>query len=74
MLLGYGVSGVVRIIVGGVDSALDHPTLILDETIDLACVESQISTGIPESDPRDCELLQWEGEEVFGKVLVPSLE
>ncbi|ORY21974.1 galactose-binding domain-like protein [Naematelia encephala] len=49
-----------------------HPTLILDAPIDLACVETQISTGIPEPDERDCELLSWEGQEVFGKVAVPS--
>jgi allantoicase len=46
---------------------------MLDETVDLACVETQVSTGIPDPDPRDCELLQWNGEEVFGRILVPVL-
>ncbi|KAK6908360.1 allantoicase [Kwoniella mangroviensis CBS 8507] len=51
-----------------------HPVLILDSTIDLACVETQISTGLHgETDDRDCELLSWEGQKVFGRVAVPSL-
>lgn len=52
----------------------DHPVLVLDSTLDLACIETQISTGIPESDARDCELISWEGEEVFGHINVPVLE
>jgi allantoicase len=43
--------------------------LVLDETLDLACVETQIK---PEGDERDCFLLEWEGEEVFGRVAVPE--
>ena len=50
----------------------DHPVLILDETLDLACVETQISTGVSESDERDCELLEYE-DEPFGRVAVPLL-
>ncbi|KAK4688521.1 allantoicase, partial [Tremellales sp. Uapishka_1] len=50
-----------------------HPVLILDTTLDLACVESQISTNSQEPDARDCELLQWDGEEVFGRIAVPDL-
>ncbi|WVQ80557.1 allantoicase [Cryptococcus sp. DSM 104549] len=50
-----------------------HPVLVLDSTLDLACVETQIATGVHESDPRDCELLSWEGEEVFGRIAVPEL-
>ncbi|WVW84486.1 allantoicase [Kwoniella bestiolae CBS 10118] len=51
-----------------------HPVLILDSTIDLACVETQISTGLHgDSDERDCELLTWDGQEVFGRVAVPNL-
>ncbi|WWD18333.1 allantoicase [Kwoniella shandongensis] len=50
-----------------------HPVLVLDSTLDLACVETQISTGVHEADERDCELLSWEGAEVFGKVDVPEL-
>ena len=50
----------------------DHPSLILDETVDLACVETQVSTGIPEADERDCELVEWE-DEPLGKVAVPLL-
>lgn len=49
----------------------DHPVLILDSTLDLACVETQIHTGVRDSDPRDCELLEYEGEDVFGRVAVP---
>lgn len=51
----------------------DHPSLILDETLDLACIETQVSTGIPEPDERDCELLSWEGGEPFGRIHVPVL-
>jgi len=51
---------------------IDHPSLVLDETLDLACVETQVSTGIPEADERDCELLEFE-EEPLGKVNVPLL-
>jgi len=48
--------------------------LILDETVDLACVETQISTGIPEPDERDCELLEWDEDEApLGRVVVPEL-
>ncbi|OCF43935.1 allantoicase [Kwoniella heveanensis CBS 569] len=50
-----------------------HPVLILDSTIDLACVETQISTGVHDTDERDCELISWEGKEVFGKIAVPVL-
>ncbi|WWC88844.1 allantoicase [Kwoniella dendrophila CBS 6074] len=50
-----------------------HPVLILDSTIDLACVETQISTGQFDSDERDCELLSWEDEQVFGIIDVPTL-
>jgi allantoicase len=49
----------------------DHPVLILDSTLDLACVETQVHTGVRDSDPRDCELLEYEGENVFGRVAVP---
>ena len=49
----------------------DHPVLILDSTLDLACVETQIHTGVRESDERDCELIEYEGEGVFGRVAVP---
>jgi allantoicase len=45
---------------------------VLDSTLDLACVETQVATGVLDSDPRDCELLQWEGAEVFGRVAVPE--
>ncbi|WRT67625.1 allantoicase [Kwoniella shivajii] len=48
-----------------------HPVLILDSTIDLACIETQIATGLHDSDERDCELLSWEGTEIFGQVSVP---
>ena len=50
----------------------DHPMVVLDATMDLACVETQISTGVPEPDERDCELLDWP-DEAFGRVAVPSL-
>ncbi|WVR06223.1 allantoicase [Kwoniella sp. DSM 27419] len=50
-----------------------HPVLILDSTLDLACIETQISTGVHDVDERDCELLEWEGEEVFGRIAVPML-
>ncbi|WWC62399.1 allantoicase [Kwoniella dejecticola CBS 10117] len=49
-----------------------HPVLILDATVDLACIETQISTGVHDSDIRDCELISWEGDEVFGQVAVPE--
>ena len=49
----------------------DHPVLVLDATLDLACVETQISTGIPEPDERDCELLEW-SEQPLGKLAVPA--
>ncbi|OWZ72791.1 allantoicase [Cryptococcus neoformans] len=49
-----------------------HPVLVLDSTLDLMCVETQIATGMHDSDGRDCELLSWEGEEVFGRVAVPE--
>jgi len=49
----------------------DHPVLILDSTLDLACVETQVQTGVRDSDPRDCELLEYEDENVFGRVAVP---
>lgn len=45
---------------------------MLDSTLDLMCVETQIATGVHDSDGRDCELLSWEGEEVFGRVAVPE--
>ncbi|ORX40249.1 allantoicase [Kockovaella imperatae] len=47
-----------------------HPVLVVDQTMDLACVETQISTGIPEPDPRDCEVLQV--DEPWGIIAVPS--
>lgn len=48
--------------------------LVLDSTLDLACVETQISTGVREDpDERDCELIQLEGGEVFGRIAVPPL-
>lgn len=50
---------------------VDHPVLILDSTLDLACVETQLHTSLRETDVRDCELLEWEGEEVFGRIAVP---
>jgi len=50
---------------------LDHPVLILDSTLDLACVETQVHTGVRDTDARDCELLEYEGENVFGRVAVP---
>ncbi|WWC70605.1 allantoicase [Kwoniella pini CBS 10737] len=49
-----------------------HPVLILDATVDLACIETQISTGVHDSDERDCELISWEDGEVFGRVDVPE--
>lgn len=52
----------------------DHPVLVLDSTLDLACIETQISTGVRQDpDARDCELLSWEGDEVFGRIAVPEL-
>ncbi len=54
-----------------VDAITDHPVLILDSTLDLACVETQLHTGLHETDPRDCELLEWDGDEVFGRIAVP---
>lgn len=53
------------------DVGLDHPVLILDSTLDLACVETQLHTSLHETDPRDCELLEWDGDEVFGRIAVP---
>jgi len=50
----------------------DHPMLVLDATLDLACVETQISTGLLESDERDCELLEF-SDEAFARVAVPLL-
>ena len=50
-------------------SDTDHPSLVLDQSVDFACIESQISTGIPEPDARDCELIQMDGPEVL--VIVP---
>jgi allantoicase len=50
---------------------LDHPVLVLDSTLDLACVETQIHTGVREADARDCELLEYAGADVFGRVAVP---
>lgn len=53
---------------------IDHPVLVLDSTLDLACIETQVSTGVGEEpDARDCELLSWEGAEVFGRIAVPEL-
>jgi allantoicase len=53
---------------------VDHPSLVLDATLDLACVETQISTGVAEPDARDCELLEWPTGEAFGRVSVPALQ
>jgi allantoicase len=52
----------------------DHPVLVLDSTLDLACIETQVSTGVREApDARDCELLSWDGVDVFGRIAVPDL-
>ncbi|RXK38566.1 allantoicase [Tremella mesenterica] len=48
-----------------------HPVLVMDNPLNLACIETQVSDG-RQSDDRDCELLEWT-EEVFGRVAVPSL-
>lgn len=52
----------------------DHPVLILDATLDLAYVETGIADGFGEPDARDCELLEWQGKEVFGRVVVPEVD
>jgi allantoicase len=51
-----------------------HPVLILDDTLDLACIEAQVSTGTgtDEPDARDCELLVYD-DEPFGRIAVPEL-
>nr|ODN79211.1 allantoicase [Cryptococcus depauperatus CBS 7841] len=49
-----------------------HPVLVLDSTLDLACIETQIATGVHDTDERDCELLEWQGDKVFARVLVPK--
>lgn len=36
-----------------------HPVLMLDATVDLACIETQICNGKDEADPSDCELLEF---------------
>lgn len=47
--------------------------LILDAPLDLACIETQIATGVRgQTDPRDCELIDYT-EEAFGRVAVPEL-
>ncbi|KAL1408127.1 Allantoicase [Vanrija albida] len=49
-----------------------HPVIILDGTLDLACIETQIATGANGwSDKRDCELLEYTGEP-FARVAVPE--
>ncbi|TXT13405.1 hypothetical protein VHUM_00772 [Vanrija humicola] len=48
-----------------------HPVIILDGTLDLACIETQVKTGVNGSDARDCELLTYDGEP-FAKVAVPE--
>ena len=54
--------------VGKTGLMTDHPVLVLDSPIDLACVETQLSTGVrEEADERDCELI----EGSFGVVHVP---
>ena len=46
----------------------------MDETMDLACIDTQITTGaLGPVDSRDLELLTWSGEEVFGQIMIPSL-
>lgn len=74
MLLVHGVSHLPSTPRGISADGADHPVLVLDSTLDLACVETQISTGVRQDpDARDCELLSWEGEEVFGRIAVPEL-
>ena len=51
----------------------DHPVLVLDATLDLACIETQISTTLRGGmDVRDCELIKYD-DEPFGRVAVPNL-
>lgn len=52
-----------------------HPVLVLDDTLDLACIETQVATGAGGvSDERDCELLTYEVEgQPFGRIAVPDL-
>lgn len=50
-----------------------HPALVLDGTLDLACIEAQIALGTNDDlpDKRDCELLTY--EEPIGRIAVPEL-
>jgi allantoicase len=51
-----------------------HPVLVLDDTLDLACIETQVSTGTghDEPDARDCELLTYDLAP-FGRIAVPEV-
>ena len=52
----------------------DHPTIVMDETMDLACIDTQLTTGAHGPvDPRDLELLEYSDEELFGRILIPTL-
>lgn len=48
--------------------------LVLDDTLDLACIESQITTGAngEEVPQADCDLLVFD-DEPFGRIAVPDL-
>jgi hypothetical protein len=46
----------------------------MDETMDLACIDTQLTTGAHGPvDPRDLELLEYSDEELFGRILIPTL-
>jgi allantoicase len=46
----------------------------MDGTLDLACIETQVQTGLKQSDPRDCELITYDEAAPFGHIAVPALE
>jgi allantoicase len=49
-----------------------HPVLVLDGPLDLACIETQVSTGeFGKTYAPDCELIEY--EQAIGKVNVPAL-
>jgi hypothetical protein len=46
----------------------------MDETLDLACIDTQLTTGARGPvDPRDLELLDYDQEGLFGRIVIPAL-
>lgn len=51
-----------------------HPVLVLDDTLDLACIETQICSGARGTeDARDCELVEYPAGQPVARVEVPVL-